>query len=295
MAGGKSQPFNNPFANPARRQALLAVVAAPPTPARAAQAPQAALARALTPEEEAALWEEATRGAVRVGGALRPAASGAVLEARSGVWDPDDAACEALRRFVRGEGSLDVMDADEWVESPRGAVPDHVMARLRQGAYSVQGYVDLHGLWVEEARAVLTEFLRRAQHQHHRCVLVVHGRGLHSKDQLPVIKQRVTAWLSRGGLSRRVLAFCTARPHDGGAGALYVLLCAAHERGPRRRRRNVNAAGQAAAGQGAPRAVGAGLGAVPDAADRPGGPRVHPPTPKPGTPRAPQTGRPGRA
>jgi len=57
-----------------------------------------------------------------------------------------------------------------------------------------------------------------------RCVLVVHGRGLHSKDQRPVLKEAVVNWLGRTGLRKQVLAFCTARPYDGGAGALYVLL-----------------------------------------------------------------------
>jgi DNA-nicking Smr family endonuclease len=58
----------------------------------------------------------------------------------------------------------------------------------------------------------------------YRCVLVVHGRGLNSKDQVPVLKQRLTTWLSRGSWSRLVLAFTSARACDGGAGALYLLL-----------------------------------------------------------------------
>ena len=55
-------------------------------------------------------------------------------------------------------------------------------------------------------------------------MLIVHGRGNHSKDQIPVLKQAVRSWLERGQISRVVLAFTTARPHDGGAGAMYVLL-----------------------------------------------------------------------
>ena len=57
-----------------------------------------------------------------------------------------------------------------------------------------------------------------------RCVLIVHGRGLNSKDQTPVLKERLKSWLARGRPARVVLAFTTARPCDGGAGALYVLL-----------------------------------------------------------------------
>ena len=58
----------------------------------------------------------------------------------------------------------------------------------------------------------------------HRCVLLVHGRGLHSKDNIPILKQAVRSWLERGQIARAVLAFASARPCDGGVGAVYVLL-----------------------------------------------------------------------
>jgi DNA-nicking Smr family endonuclease len=53
---------------------------------------------------------------------------------------------------------------------------------------------------------------------------VVHGRGLHSKDQLPVLKDALRTWLATARFGRHVLAFATARPVDGGGGAIYVLL-----------------------------------------------------------------------
>jgi DNA-nicking Smr family endonuclease len=55
-------------------------------------------------------------------------------------------------------------------------------------------------------------------------VLIIHGRGLHSKESVPVLKERLKVWLSRGRIGKSVLAFVTARPSDGGAGAVYVLL-----------------------------------------------------------------------
>jgi DNA-nicking Smr family endonuclease len=55
-------------------------------------------------------------------------------------------------------------------------------------------------------------------------VLVVHGRGLHSKDQVPVLKEALKRWMATARFAEHVLAFATARPHDGGAGAVYVLL-----------------------------------------------------------------------
>ena len=55
-------------------------------------------------------------------------------------------------------------------------------------------------------------------------MLLVHGRGLHSKDQVPVLKEALRSWLATARFGRHVLAFATARPADGGAGAIYVLL-----------------------------------------------------------------------
>jgi DNA-nicking Smr family endonuclease len=47
---------------------------------------------------------------------------------------------------------------------------------------------------------------------------------LHSKDQVPVLKSALKRWLSTARFAESVLAFATARPHDGGAGAVYLLL-----------------------------------------------------------------------
>jgi DNA-nicking Smr family endonuclease len=75
-----------------------------------------------------------------------------------------------------------------------------------------------------EAKEALVRFVFDARSRGKRCVLIVHGRGLHSKDQIPVLKASLQTWLSHGKLAERVLAFTSARPHDGGAGAVYVLL-----------------------------------------------------------------------
>ncbi|NIW87182.1 MAG: DNA mismatch repair protein MutS, partial [Gammaproteobacteria bacterium] len=54
-----------------------------------------------------------------------------------------------------------------------------------------------------------------------RCVRVVHGKGHGSLHKLPVLKTKVQGWLRQRD---EVLAFCSARPVDGGTGAVYVLL-----------------------------------------------------------------------
>ena len=56
---------------------------------------------------------------------------------------------------------------------------------------------------------------------HHRCVCIVHGRGLHSAGNVPVLKARVRECLRQ---HRAVLAYADAPRTDGGTGAVYVLL-----------------------------------------------------------------------
>jgi len=77
------------------------------------------------------------------------------------------------------------------------------------------------GLRVDEAREALGEFIRTAHKNGVRCVRVVHGKGLGSPGKSPVLKSRVQRWLVQ---KHEVLAFVQARPVDGGAGAMLVLL-----------------------------------------------------------------------
>jgi DNA-nicking Smr family endonuclease len=76
----------------------------------------------------------------------------------------------------------------------------------------------------DAALAEVEQFVFRCVNSGLRCVLIVHGRGRNSPGQVPVLKDRLKQWLTRGKLGRLVLAFSTARAHDGGPGALYVLL-----------------------------------------------------------------------
>jgi DNA-nicking Smr family endonuclease len=98
--------------------------------------------------------------------------------------------------------------------------PD-VVRKLREGRWSIQRQLDLHGLRTDEAREALGRFIREAHHSGLRCVRVVHGKGLGSPGRMPVLKSRVHRWLVQ---KQEVMAFVQARPADGGAGALVVLL-----------------------------------------------------------------------
>jgi DNA-nicking Smr family endonuclease len=100
-------------------------------------------------------------------------------------------------------------------------VQDGVMRKLRRGQYRIQGELDLHGLNRDRARVEVARFLTLCEDRDARCVRIVHGKGLGSPNSGPVLKNHLSAWLRR---QRSVLAYCSARPVDGGTGAIYVLL-----------------------------------------------------------------------
>jgi len=129
-----------------------------------------------------------------------------------------------LDAIVRGEAPLPLEETDEFL---RGAVPGldpRVLRDLRRGEFTVQDELDLHGCDSETARGLLERFLIASHRSGLRCVKVVHGRGRRSLDGIPVIKRQFPRWLARGPARHIVLAYTSARPRDGGAGASYVLL-----------------------------------------------------------------------
>ena len=106
------------------------------------------------------------------------------------------------------------------LEYRRPGVQDRVMRKLRKGQYSIQAELDLHGLTIAQAREELAVFLVHCQRQGLRCVRIIHGKGLRSGPRGPVLKGKVAGWLRQ---RNDVLAYCSARPVDGGHGALCVL------------------------------------------------------------------------
>jgi len=83
----------------------------------------------------------------------------------------------------------DMLETGEHLAYTQPGVQRSVLRKLKNGRYSVQSEIDLHGLTIAEARTELGAFL--------------------------------VAWLQR---NKQVLAFCSARASDGGTGAVYVLL-----------------------------------------------------------------------
>jgi len=103
----------------------------------------------------------------------------------------------------------------------RDGLQQKLLKQLRRGQLSVTAELDLHGYIVADARIALTEFLKDCRRHGDRCVRIVHGKGHGSRQKLPILKNKVNAWLQQRD---EILAFCSARPVDGGTGAVYVLL-----------------------------------------------------------------------
>jgi len=114
-----------------------------------------------------------------------------------------------------------LLDTDETLSYRRDGISADTLRKLRRGFWVVQAELDLHGHRVAEAQQALGAFLREAMQRGQRCVRIVHGKGHGSRDGVPVLKGKVRSWLARRS---DVIAFCQARPADGGAGALLVLL-----------------------------------------------------------------------
>jgi DNA-nicking Smr family endonuclease len=129
-----------------------------------------------------------------------------------------------LSDLVSGHAPFDITETDEYVEGMRVGLDPRLLTQLRRGEFAMQSHIDLHRLTQPAAHQALTDFILESVRKGLRSVLVVHGRGLGSPGGRPVLKHAAANWLSHGTIGGHVLAFVTARAHDGGAGAMYVLL-----------------------------------------------------------------------
>jgi DNA-nicking Smr family endonuclease len=125
-----------------------------------------------------------------------------------------------LRQLLHGPDDPD-LETGEDLRYLRPGVSEQVLRELRRGRYTLQAEMDLHGLNRAQAREALNAFLQECRALDLRCVRIIHGKGRSSPNGRGVLKAAVNGWLTR---CDQVLAFCSARPVDGGTGALYVLL-----------------------------------------------------------------------
>lgn len=116
--------------------------------------------------------------------------------------------------------SANERDNDELVFL-KPALEKNVLKRLRQGEWPIQASLDFHGNSLDTARERFISFMQQVEKAQLRCVRLVHGKGLGSKNGVPIIKQTLRAWLIQ---QQSVLAFCPSKNEPGGAGSTLVLL-----------------------------------------------------------------------
>jgi DNA-nicking Smr family endonuclease len=128
----------------------------------------------------------------------------------------------ALQESLSDEFNADsLLETDDTLSYTRPGIGIDVAKKLRKGQWVIQAELDLHGMRRDQARDSLGEFIRRCGRNGVRCVRIIHGKGLGSVNQEPVLKSKVRNWLIQ---KDEVLAFSQATAPDGGSGALVVLL-----------------------------------------------------------------------
>lgn len=216
----KSESFNNPFK--AALSDLKKKQAEPPKkPQAPPPPPKPSKSKRGQEEDDMSLFLSAMDGVEQLterGEA--PAPNPRLPE----IIDENAEALAELAEMVAGQGDLEFSDTSEYLEGAAPGIDARLLRSLRRGDFSVQARLDLHGMTQVQAKDAVDRFLTDSRRTNKRCVLIVHGRGLNSKDQIPVLKEALRVWLGQKRVGKTVLAFATARPQDGGAGAVYVLL-----------------------------------------------------------------------
>ncbi|GAB6038915.1 hypothetical protein JCM15519_34740 [Fundidesulfovibrio butyratiphilus] len=178
------------------------------------------------PEDDADLFGRAMAGVARLDGVAsgRQVAGEAKRVPSPSPVDPEAEAKSRLYDLVSGKVEFELEFTEEYVQGFVRGLDSKIFRQLKAGQLSPEAHLDLHGLNAEQAQMAVLQFFREQYYLGKRCVLLVPGRGLNSPGGQAVLKEELKTWLTRDPLKRVVLAFCTAQPRHGGAGALYALL-----------------------------------------------------------------------
>lgn len=104
---------------------------------------------------------------------------------------------------------------------PIGRLERQDLARLRRGAVTLDGRIDLHGLTEEQAHHAVDRFIELSWSAGRRLVLVITGKG-------GVLRALLPRWLAASRHRGRVLGVSEASPRHGGSGAYYLRLRRRH-------------------------------------------------------------------
>jgi DNA-nicking Smr family endonuclease len=233
VAKNKKPPpgFNTPFAN-----VSLPKTPAPEPPARKpqppARKPEAAPARpdpGPTADEQRA-FQQAMYGVTPLSEAQRRRRTAPVAKTtapsahRARLARDEELARADLADLVQEHDQFSMEEVGEAVSGRAPGVDRRLLQQLRAGDYPVEAELDLHRRSRAQAGLELERFLAKARGEGRRCVLVIHGRGLNSGPEGPVLLAATRDWLTQAPLRRHVLAFASAPPSLGGTGAMLILL-----------------------------------------------------------------------
>ena len=137
--------------------------------------------------------------------------------------EDEHAVLEDLSRLAHGYdvAGLDDMEIEDDALFLRPGLPRDILRKLRRTHWVIQDHCDLHGMVGDEAAIATAEFIAESKKRGLRCVRIVHGKGLRSRNREPVLKHRIRKLLMRRD---DVLAFVEPRAREGGGGAVVVLL-----------------------------------------------------------------------
>jgi DNA-nicking Smr family endonuclease len=138
--------------------------------------------------------------------------------------DPEVEARRMMQQAVEQDSPIPVLEHPEYIEGWVGVAGKRFLPNLRNGLYSIQGQIDLHGLSLSEARIAVEDYIVRMSRFRSCCIKIIHGRGINSPTDRATLKEALQRLLSTRRMSRYVVAYASAPSKDGGVGAVYVLL-----------------------------------------------------------------------
>jgi len=175
------------------------------------------------PMDEAALFQQAMVGVKKLPKSRQVEKRSTDHPDIGPTTNPDHEAYCQLKHLVDTGQGFHVSQTAEYVEGSGQPINPAILARLHQGEFTIQDFIDLHGLNREEAMQQLDAFIKYALTRRRKAILIVHGRGLSSPAE-PVLKSAVIKRINSGPWRKWIVAYASARLCDGGAGATYVLL-----------------------------------------------------------------------
>lgn len=128
---------------------------------------------------------------------------------------------QVMDELAHGEIDFSSIETGEEISHLKPGLQKRILQRLRRGHWRVQAELDLHDMNMAAANASIRALLDDALRESLSCIKIIHGKGLRSGPAGPQLKRLTASVLARHS---RVLAFASAPPHDGGTGAVHVLL-----------------------------------------------------------------------